>query len=263
MIENWFDTPIGRLYGRYELKDKMVLFLSGAGTFPSFENYQAIFSQFPEQIGYLSLDLPNAGRSEIKDQKGVQLDDVAEAVRGILRELGISRYLLVAHSLAGLIALKLSQDSTTCLGLVTVEPTTYASIFGNLAEHPYPEWQDLQEAVMSAGSVESYLQQEAEKYLPTSISTPLLEISQKMSQDLLEQKFQYSWEMTPTVFKDLNIADHIPHRIFCQAYREQEYLQSEYWNAATELVLGGSQHYLQWSQADEIRAALLELADQD
>ena len=49
---------------------------------------------------------------------------------------------------------------------------------------------------------------------------------------------------------------------FCQGYRVQEYRTSEYWNDATELVVGGNQHYLQRSQSLEIAIAVKRLAEQ-
>lgn len=265
MKQGYFETAIGRLYARYDLKSQVVVFLSGAGPFPTYENYQGVIQHLPENMGFLAVDLPNSGRSDLSNQVGVRLEDVVGALLEILKSLNISRYLVVAHSLSGVIALKLCQVSANCLGLVTIEPLTYASVFGSISENPYPEWLALEEKIEVAGGASLYLQKMIEAYLPLSISSSLMRVSQQISQELAEQTqdFQQSWEMTPGLFDDLQLVEHLPHILFCQEYREEEYRASEYWNETTELVLGGNQHYLQWSLSREIAAALVKLAGQD
>lgn len=265
MKQGYFETAIGKLYARYERKSQVVVFLSGAGTLPTYENYQRIIQQLPDNVGFIAVDLPNSGRSDLSNQVGVRLEDVAGALLEILKSLNISRYIVVAHSLSGVLALKLCQLSAGCMGLVTIEPLTYDSLFGHISENPYPEWLALQEKIEAADGASLYLQKMIEAYLPLSISSSLMRVSQQISQELAEQTqdFQQSWEMTQGLFDDLQLAEHLPHILFCQEYREEEYRASEYWNETTELVLGGSQHYLQWSQSKEIAAAVTKLAGQD
>lgn len=265
MKQGYFETAIGTLYVRYELKSQVVVFLSGAGTFSTYENFQEVIHQLPENMGFVAVDLPNSGRSELSNQVGVGIEDVVGVLLEIFNSLNISRYLLVAHSLSGVLALKLCQMSAGCMGLVTIEPLTYDSLFGHISENPYPEWLALEEKIEAAGGASLYLQKMIEAYLPLSISSSLIGVSQQISQELAEQTqdFQQSWEMTPCLFDDLQLVAQLPHVLFCQEYREEEYRASEYWNETTELVLGGSQHYLQWSQSREIATAVTKLAGQD
>ena len=58
-----------------------------------------------------------------------------------------------------------------------------------------------------------------------------------------DPEFQVSVEITEEDFEDMSIADRIPVFIFCQAYREKEYRESEYWTSSTKLILGGNHHY--------------------
>lgn len=210
------------------------------------------------------MDLPNSGRSEVVNQAGVKVEDVVQTLLEILKEWNISHYLLVVHSLSGIVALKLSHSQLPYAGLVTIEPTTYASIFGDLSEKPYPEWIDLQEKIRISGGTDAYLKEIAEEYLQPSVSDSLFTISQEVVQHLQEENpdFQQPWEVKVEMFDDLQLSNGIPHVLFCQGYRVQEYRTSEYWNDATELVVGGNQHYLQWSQSLEIAIAVKRLAEQ-
>lgn len=265
MKQGYFETAIGKLYACYDLKSQVVVFLSGAGTFPTYENYQRIIQQLPENMGFLAVDLPNSGRSELSNQVGVGIEDVVGALLAIFNSLNLSRYLLVAHSLSGVLALKLCQLSAGCMGLVTIEPLTYDSLFGHISENPYPEWLALEEKIEAVGGASLYLQKMIEAYLPLSVSSSLMRVSQQISQELAEQTpdFQQYWEMPSGLFDDLQLVAQLPHILFCQEYREEEYRASEYWNDATEIVVGGQQHYLQWSHSKEIATAIAKLAGQD
>ena len=46
--------------------------------------------------------------------------------------------------------------------------------------------------------------------------------------------FQISVTITAEDFDSLSLADNIPVFVFCQAYREKEYRDSEYWNSNTK-----------------------------
>ena len=76
-----------------------------------------------------------------------------------------------------------------------------------------------------------------------------------------DPEFQISGEITKEDFEDMSIADRIPVFIFCQAYREKEYRESEYWTSNTKLILGGNHHYLQWSESEKIVAIIRELSE--
>ena len=73
--------------------------------------------------------------------------------------------------------------------------------------------------------------------------------------------FQVSVEITKEDFEDVSITDRIPVFIFCQAYREKEYRESEYWTSNTKLILGGNHHYLQWSESEKIATIIRELSE--
>ena len=55
-------------------------------------------------------------------------------------------------------------------------------------------------------------------------------------------EFHIYCEITEEDFKNVSIEAHVPVFIFCQAYREKEYRDSEYWTSNTKLILGGNHH---------------------
>ena len=73
--------------------------------------------------------------------------------------------------------------------------------------------------------------------------------------------FQISGEITEEDFENLSIEAYTPVFIFCQAYREKEYRESEYWTSNTKLILGGNHHYLQWSESEKIATIIRELSE--
>ena len=89
------------------------------------------------------------------------------------------------------------------------------------------------------------------------------ELMQEKDLELERQvpEFHIYCEITEKDFENVSIEAHIPVFIFCQAYREKEYRESEYWTSKTKLILGGNHHYLQWSESEKIVAIIRELLE--
>lgn len=92
MKQGYFETAIGKLYARYDLNPQVVVFLSGAGTFPTYENYQGVIQHLPENMGFLAVDLPNSGRSELSNQVGGK---VRRCCWGLARNTKIFKHLML------------------------------------------------------------------------------------------------------------------------------------------------------------------------
>ncbi|XCY67707.1 hypothetical protein ABG810_01570 [Streptococcus iniae] len=62
------NSKVGHLYSRYKSGDSIVIFLSGYGDFPSYENFLPLISRLDSNFGYLTIDYPNSGKvlQEIK-----------------------------------------------------------------------------------------------------------------------------------------------------------------------------------------------------
>ena len=245
-------TEIGSLSVTYQKQKKMLVCLSGAGLLPSYENFSLILEKLPPTIGYLTIDFPNTGRSPIHDQAGKNLDNLADAVYELFEELAISEYILCVHSLSGILACKLLNKPIKCQALLAIEPTTKKVMFADFSENPYPEMEEQMRLIDECGP-ELYFKNLTQATFSPEINKEIWEIMQEKGSELECQVpgFQVSVEITKEDFEDVSITDRIPVFIFCQAYRE-EYRESEYWTSKTKLILGGSHHYLQWSESEKI-----------
>lgn len=255
-------TKIGSLSVTYKKQKKVLVCLNGAGLIPSYENYSLILEKLPPTIGYLTIDFPNAGRSPIHDQAGKNLDNLADAVYEVLEELAISEYILCVHSLSGILACKLLNKPIKCQALVAIEPTTKKVMFADFSETPYPEMEEQMRLIDEYGP-ELYLKNLTQATFSSETNEEIWEIMQEKGLELEKQNpgFQISGEITEEDFEDVSIADCIPVFIFCQAYREKEYRESEYWTSHSKLILGGNHHYLQWSESEKIAAIIRELSE--
>ena len=246
-------TEIGSLSVTYQKQKKVLVCLNGAGLLPSYENFSLIIEKLPPTIGYLTIDFPNTGRSPIHDQARKNLDNLADAVYEVLEELAISEYILCAHSLNGILACKLLNKPIKCQALVALEPTTKKVMFADFSENPYPEMEEQMRLIEEFGP-ELYFKNLTQTTFSPEINKKIWELMQEKGSELESQVpgFQVSVEITKEDFEDVSITDRIPVFIFCQAYREKEYRESEYWTSKTRLILGGSHHYLQWSESEKI-----------
>ena len=246
-------TEIGSLSVTYQKQKKVLVCLSGAGLLPSYENFSLILKKLPPTIGYLTIDFPNTGRSSIQNLAGKNLDNLADAVYEVLEELGISEYILCVHSLSGILACKLLNKPIKCQVLVAIEPTTKKVMFADFSKNPYPEMEKQMRLIEEFGP-ELYFKNLTQTTFSPEINKKIWELMQEKGSELESQVpgFQVSVEITKEDFEDVSITDRIPVFIFCQAYREKEYRESEYWTSKTRLILGGSHHYLQWSESEKI-----------
>lgn len=255
-------TKIGSLSVTYQKQKKVLVCLNGADLIPSYENYSLILEKLPPTIGYLTIDFPNTGRSPIHDQAGKKLDNLVDAVYEVLEELAISEYILCVHSLSGILACKLLNKPIKCQALVAIEPTTKKVMFADFSETPYPEMEEQMRLIDEYGP-ELYLKNLTQATFSSEMNKVIWEIIQEKDSELERQvpEFHIYCEITEKDFENVSIEAHIPVFIFCQAYREKEYRESEYWTSNTKLILGGNHHYLQWSESEKIAAIIRELSE--
>lgn len=253
-------TKIGCFSVTYKKRNKVLVCLNGAGLIPSYENFLPILEKLPSSIGYLTIDFPNTGRSPIHSQTGFNLDNLVEAVFEILKGLEISDYILCVHSLSGVLALKLMSQPIKCQALIAIEPTTKNIMFADFSKNPYPKMEEQMRMIEECGP-ENYFKGLTQATFEPETDRLIWELMEEKGLELEKQVpgFQISVNITSEDFDSLSLADNIPVFVFCQAYREKEYRDSEYWNSNTKLILGGNHHYLQWSESEKIAALIREL----
>lgn len=250
-------TKIGSLSVTYKKQKKVLVCLNGAGLLPSYENFSLILEKLPPTIGYLTIDFPNTGRSPIHDQAGKKLDNLVDAVYEVLEKLAISEYILCAHSLSGILACKLLNKPIKCQALVAIEPTTKKVMFTDFSENLYPEMEEQMRLIEECGP-ELYFKNLTQATFSSETNEEIWKLMEEKGSELERQVpgFQIYCEITEEDFENVSIEAHIPVFIFCQAYREKEYRESEYWTSNTKLILGGNHHYLQWSESEKIVAII-------
>lgn len=255
-------TKIGSLSVTYQKQKKVLVCLNGAGLLPSYENFSLILEKLPPTIGYLTIDFPNTGRNPIHDQSGKNLDNLVDAVYKVLEELAISEYILCAHSLSGILACKLLNKPIKCQALVAIEPTTKKVMFTDFSENLYPEMEEQMRLIEECGP-ELYFKNLTQATFSSETNEEIWKLMEEKGSELERQVpgFQIYCEITEEDFENVSIEAHIPVFIFCQAYREKEYRESEYWTSNTKLILGGNHHYLQWSESETIAAIIRELSE--
>ncbi len=253
-------TKIGSLSVTYKKQKKVLVCLNGAGLLPSYENFSLILEKLPPTIGYLTIDFPNTGRSPIHDQAGKKLDNLVDAVYEVLEKLAISEYILCAHSLSGILACKLLNKPIKCQALVAIEPTTKKVMFTDFSENLYPEMEEQMRLIEECGP-ELYFKNLTQATFSSETNEEIWKLMEEKGSELERQVpgFQIYCEITEEDFENVSIEAHIPVFIFCQAYREKEYRESEYWTSNTKLILGGNHHYLQWSESEKIVAIIRKL----
>ena len=253
-------TKIGCLSVTYKKRNRVLVCLNGAGLIPTYENFLPILEKLPSSMGYLTIDFPNTGRSPIHSQTGLNLDNLVEAVFEILKGLEISNYILCVHSLSGVLALKLMSKPIKCQALIAIEPTTKNIMFADFSKNPYPEMEEQMRMIEECGP-ENYFKGLTQATFEPETDCLIWELMEEKGLELEKQVpgFQISVTITAEDFDSLSLADNIPVFVFCQAYREKEYRDSEYWNSNTKLILGGNHHYLQWSESEKIAALIREL----
>ena len=133
-------------------------------------------------------------------------------------------------------------------------------MFADFSKNPYPEMEDQMRMIEECGP-ENYFKGLTQATFAPETDRLIWELMEARGLELEKQVpgFQISGNITAEDFDSLSLADNIPIFIFCQAYREKEYRDSEYWNSNTKLILGGNHHYLHWSESEKIAALIREL----
>ncbi len=145
MKEKITKTKVGQLFVSYQPAEKIAVFLSGAGSLPTYENFWPVIRKLPKNWGYLTIDYPNAGQSPLGNQENFVLADLVQSILEVLSDFKVLQYAVCAHSISGLVSVKVAESEQFCQGLILIEPTTYYVLYGELAQNPYPEFLSLQE----------------------------------------------------------------------------------------------------------------------
>ena len=133
-------------------------------------------------------------------------------------------------------------------------------MFADFSKNPYPKMEEQMRMIEECGP-ENYFKGLTQATFEPETDRLIWKLMEEKGLELEKQVpgFQISVNITAEDFDSLTLADNIPVFVFCQAYREKEYRDSEYWNSNTKLILGGNHHYLHWSESEKIATLIREL----
>ncbi|MET3558034.1 pimeloyl-ACP methyl ester carboxylesterase [Streptococcus rupicaprae] len=256
---NAVDTPVGKLMTYFKSGQRTILFLSGIGDFSTKENFAPVLQSLPESLGILTIDYPNIGGSSIQDQSSYHFQDWIDSIIMVLNHYQVSDYILVVHSIAGLLGLKLVETVAGCKGFVGIEPTTVAILTGEIF---YPEFDKVSKQVAKIG-FEPYFRAISKRGMSA-------EYHHNLWQSFAENQLKYdkvnsrSFQFYPSLEDgDLtklgSLPSHLPSVILSQSFREKEYLNSEYKtdHSSSQMILAGDSHYLHWTESSLIAEVIV------
>ncbi|MEW4353591.1 alpha/beta hydrolase [Streptococcus pneumoniae] len=257
MEERFIRTKIGEVYTTFRQGNPTILFLSGMGFFSTADNFRLVIEKLPEEIGILTIDLPNTGKSKVRNQANDSIKDVMTSLSQLIKDYSIENYGICAHSISGILALKLFENDSSCRFFVGIEPTTREILYGNLSKNPYPEFQALEEQLSaSEKTFEDYLRELSELYFSPQDAHQLWQTYHE-AQDKLALADQAPIQAFISI-EEKEISTQMPSDIavilFCQEFRVAEYERSEYVHPDSDvtIVAGGDFHYLHWSESEKI-----------
>ncbi|WP_316606578.1 alpha/beta fold hydrolase [Streptococcus pluranimalium] len=256
-------TTIGDLSMHYRKGNPTLIFLSGIGSFPTFENFSANIKPLPKNFGILTINYPNIGESSLKNQRNLTLVDWIEAIELVLDSLQVGNYMLITHSIAGLLGLRLMPERSGCKGFIGIEPSTVA-ILTEMVDYPQ-EFGRVNQVISEIG-VRNYLQEISRQGLNEIENKALWDAF-----DRTEKRLSTIGKFDFAIFPDLNKSDFasqpsipkdIPSFVFSQAFRKEEYKASEYQNPEGKcyLYLTGDHHYLHWTESEAILKVIEAIA---
>lgn len=241
----------------------MLIFLSGVGSFPTLENFMPIIKRLSDEFGMLTIDYPNVGKSSLTDQSDFRLADWTKALKLVLDSLQVGNYILIAHSIAGVLGLRLMTERLGCKGFIGIEPSTVAILTGVV---DYPEEFGRVSQTISDMGVENYLQEISRQGLNDKENKALwaaFEKTEKRLSTIDDSDFAVFPKLSESDLASLpSISKDIPSFIFSQAFRKNEYEASEYHNQEGQchLYLTGGHHYLHWTESESILNVIKSLS---
>lgn len=256
-------TTIGDLSIHYRNGNPTLIFLSGIGSFPTFENFSANIKPLPKNFGILTIDYPNIGESSLKNQRNLTLVDWIEVIELVLGSLQVENYILITHSIAGILGLRLMTKRLGCKGFIGIESSTIAILTGVI---DYPQEFGRVNQIISEIGVRNYLQGISRQGLNEIENKALWDAF-----DRTEKRLSTIGKSDFAIFPDLNKSDFasqpsipkdIPSFVFSQAFRKEEYKASEYQNPEGKcyLYLTGDHHYLHWTESEAILKVIKAIA---
>lgn len=242
----------------------LIVFLSGMGQFDTAETFIQVISALPTNLGIFAIDYLNSGYSSVP-AKDYTVTEEATTIATLINEFNEEKspIILVAHSIGGIYALLMAPQIKHLIGFVGIEPTTREVVVNPPQEPEYLK-AATQDATWTPADFEKWLKNHSQKEFSAAQHQQIWQTYQKSVARLTEadsQRMQGLMASMPWTATDLTLPQDLASILLTEEYRAAEMKRSEYQtaNAKSQVLTGGTYHYLHWEQPQLVVAAIQQL----
>ncbi|MDN6900430.1 alpha/beta fold hydrolase [Oenococcus sicerae] len=261
MQNDIFKTNFGQYALSKRLGEPLVVFLSGMDSFSSLQTSQPVIDQFPDHFGVLAVDYLGMGLSKAADRDYCFSDEL-QAIYHMIDQCAAKQVIVVAHSIAGVYALALSQKLSNLAAFIGIEPTTREIITNPPRDPEYVKAAEkFKHLTQAQGS--SWIHAQLDRCFSKEQAALIWKTSEKASNALTtddEKRLQsifdsINWQ------SEIKLPNNLPSVIFTEAYRKKEYCRSEYMtnHRQSQVIAAGTFHYLHWEIPTEISKTMIDI----
>ncbi|KRN26874.1 hypothetical protein IV36_GL001453 [Liquorilactobacillus mali] len=238
----------------------LIVFLSGASGFDTFDNFVPIITRLPKNVGILAIDYLNSGLSSLTKKVYVLEEDITN-LAAIIEKQTAKKVIIVAHSMGGILALPIANRIKNFNGFIGIEPTTREIFFNPPQEKGYVE-QAKKFKNMTEEQLITNMQRQTKKNFSKEQNKLLWKhYYQDDQRDSESKSAQQQEELIQSVskYEKIRFSQEIPVTIFTQKFRKEEYERSEYTTDKTKIICVGDNHYLFWDFPEQVAAEIIKL----
>lgn len=247
-------TNLGEIAYSIRVGNPLIVFLNGFGSFDTEQAFSRVIDHLSESYGVLAPDYLNSGFSG-KSVKPYTIQDEAQKIAEIVNKQEAKQVIVVAHSIGGVYAFHLQNTIKNLKAIIAIEPTTREIIVNPPKEKEYLAHEE------NDGGVE-FIKNKIHQLFKPDFATLFWQTTENNSEKFDEtanKNAAAAMENDPFWSSKDQLSSKIPIAIVAEAYRNKEYLRSEYFNQNpdTKIVSLGSFHYIHWEEPAKI-AGLIE-----
>ncbi|MFD1465059.1 alpha/beta fold hydrolase [Lapidilactobacillus mulanensis] len=240
-------------------ENPLVVFLSGAGQFDTYETFENVIDLLPESFGILAVDYLNTGHSG-KAVMDYSMRQEAAAIAKMVNDQDTEKVILVAHSIGGVYALLMTDQIENLTRFVGIEPTTREIVL----DPPSTPGYEAEDSDQTQQQMEDWLHDHVRKeFVPQQAAKiwQTFEASIARLDETDGARLQQVMNGAPWDDKKLKLPETLASTIITESYRVEEMNRSEFMttNSHSKIIMAGTYHYIHWENPEVIAKAIAEL----
>lgn len=263
MHTEYKETSLGTFKITKREGNPLIVFLNSFGDFDTYQSFQLVIQDLPQEYGIFAPDYVNTGFSSPSKVHSYTIEEEAGELATLINAQLSSQVIVVAHSIGGVYALHMLKNINNVKGLIAIEPTTREIVLNPPNTGTYKAMQELDKSA-TPEEKQNFIKNKVAELFPSELADEFWATTQSNASQFTaeEQKSaQATFEQEPWSTK-VTIDQAIPTIIFTERYRVEEYERSEFLtsNTKSEVIACGSFHYIQWEYPKMISDTISELA---